>query len=158
MERNPLIELRISSVQMGIIYLLQKIQGTYDDERTRWVLTFYHQTWAIEISFLENCIGVNEYRKRFWKALRGNYNYLNAKTLKRHTLNCICVIKSRLVEQERNKSLGNHPSYNLSLDEDKQFEDYSLIVTGKQTHRLDSSIWKQWASEKYVFNHSSFSL
>lgn len=108
--------------------------------------------------FLENCIGVNEYPKLFWKALRGNYNYRNARTLKRHTLNYICVIKSRLVEQERNKSLGNHPSYNLSLDEGKQFEDYGLFVTGKQSHRLDSSIWKQSVSEKYVFNHSSFSL
>ncbi|VDP98577.1 unnamed protein product [Trichobilharzia regenti] len=122
-----------------------------------------------ELNFLKRRIDKHEYPKHYWKNLRRNHIYPNSKTLKRHTLNHIDAIRSRIPELERNISQRTHALYELSDDERQTFQDYVSSVIQKRcddtTSRLTKSLKPSETfstfpqnPKKYVFNFSNFPL
>ncbi|CAH8860275.1 unnamed protein product, partial [Trichobilharzia szidati] len=122
-----------------------------------------------KIFFLKNCLEKHEYPKVFWKHLRRNHISPNSRTLKRHTLNQIDEVRSRLPELEQNISKSSHVLYELSEDERTSFENYSNTVTKKRTDDVIMKLNQSLKSvtketvfptcpEKYVYNYSDIPL
>ncbi|CAH8867819.1 unnamed protein product, partial [Trichobilharzia szidati] len=71
---------------------------------------------------LKSCIKNGEYPKFYWKILRRNHIYPNGRTLKRHTLNLIDAIQTRLPELENNVSQRMHFLFELTETERSLFQ------------------------------------